>query len=511
MKGHRFERTHSGFSLPFRSLMTLGPLLIILSCCVPWISCQSDIMYTLQEEEPENTFVANLQLDAELDIKYDAEDLAKLEFILNDRHGTKQGFRDYFHIETKSGIIRTARVIDRDAICPHQPKCPIPLNVMVQPGQYFQIIKITINILDINDNRPIFPQSDMSLAISETTMPGSKFALSSAEDDDSGVYSVQKYHLVSGSSKFDLLVTNSSFGGMDIHLVVKEKLDRESADSYQMEVVAMDGGVPPKSGVMRLAVSVIDANDNNPTFDNYTYEVNVPENFPPAKTILKLHAHDPDSGANGQIFYRLADNTIQMYGDFFGVDTHTGELYLKRALDFEKTQSYSLTVTAKDNGLNSLPAYAKVILRVEDVNDHTPTITVNSLTSSGLVEVSEDAPIGTFVAHVSVVDNDAGPSGDIQCQMKSGQFELQQLYQTEFKIVTAALFDRERQEVYRLNLECSDNGVPKQTTLERIVVTVQDANDNAPVFSQQVYSVKMRERNAVGAFIVQASQYFFNV
>ncbi len=52
-----------------------------------------------------------------------------------------------------------------------------------------------------------------------------------------------------------------------------------------------------------------------------------------------------------------------------------------------------------------------------------------------------------FAAHVSVVDNDAGESGDIQCQMKSGQFELQQLYQTEFKIVTSALFDRERQEV----------------------------------------------------------------
>ncbi len=451
--------------------------------------------------------MANILLDAELEMKYDPEDLAKLEFILNERRGTKRGFRDFFHIETKSGILRTAKVIDRDAICPHEPTCPIPLNIMVQPGQYFQIIKITINVIDKNDNRPIFPQSDMSLSISETTAPGSKFALPRAEDDDSGTYSVQRYHLVSGSDAFGLQVTNSSFGGMDIHLVVKEKLDREAADSYQMEVVAMDGGVPPKSGVMRLSVSVIDANDNNPMFDNYTYEVNVPENFPPGKTILKLHASDPDSGANGQIFYRLAENTLNMYGDMFGVDAHTGELYLKSALDFEKTQTYSLTVTARDQGPNSLPAYAKVILRVEDVNDHTPTITVNALTASGLVEVSEDAPIGTFVAHVSVVDNDAGPSGDIQCQMKSGQFELQQLYQTEFKIVTAALFDRERQDVYRLNLECKDNGQPPQNTVERIVVSVQDANDNAPTFSQQVYSVKMREGNAIGAFIVQVGQY----
>ena len=60
--------------------------------------------------------------------------------------------------------------------------------------------------------------------------------------------------------------------------------------------------------------------------------------------------------------------SLQAFGDVFGVDAHTGELYLKSALDFEKTESYSLTVTARDQGPNSLPAYAKVTISDKNQN-----------------------------------------------------------------------------------------------------------------------------------------------
>ena len=462
-----------------------------------------ELQYTILEEEKAQTFMANLVLDAALDQKYSQDDLDKLEFTLHDRRGIKQGLRNLFHIESKTGVLKTSKVIDRDSICSHSNLCEIPLDVLVEPGEFFQIIKVYVTVIDINDNMPRFPVTNLRLPISETTAPGSKFALPSAEDKDSGSYGIRQYHLVSKSNNFGLLVTNGTYGTMDIHLVVKSPLDREEAESFQVDIVAMDGGTPPKSGRMKVDITINDANDNNPKFDNYTYEVSIPENFPPGMAVLQIHARDPDAGANGQIFYRLSDSTLQSVGKIFGVDAHTGEIYLKSALDFEEKDAYILTVTARDQGENSLPAYAKVLIKVEDVNDHAPQITVNALTASGRVEVSEDSPVGTFVAHLSVTDLDVGKSGAIECTMKSTKFELRQLYKTEFKIITTATLDREKQPNYKLKVVCQDDGIPVKTTAEYLIVTIMDANDNSPIFRQQVYSVSMRENNAAGAHITQ--------
>ena len=82
------------------------------------------------------------------------------------------------------------------------------------------------------------------------------FALPSAEDHDSGIYTIQKYHLVSTSDKFDLKVTNSSIGSVDLQLVLTKTVDRENEEMFQMEVVAVDGGTPPRSGVIQIHVEV---------------------------------------------------------------------------------------------------------------------------------------------------------------------------------------------------------------------------------------------------------------
>ena len=85
---------------------------------------------------------------------------------------------------------------------------------------------------------------------------GAVFALPSAEDHDSGIYTIQRYHLVSTSDKFDLKVTNSSIGSVDLQLVLTKTVDRENEEMFQMEVVAVDGGTPPRSGVIQIHVRV---------------------------------------------------------------------------------------------------------------------------------------------------------------------------------------------------------------------------------------------------------------
>jgi len=101
----------------------------------------------------------------------------------------------------------------------------------------------------------------------------------------------------------------------------------------------------------------------------------------------------------------------------FDVDNRTGEIYLTDRLDFEHRTSYQLTVVAGDQGVGSLPAYARVTVRVLDVNDNAPDVVVNPLTDSGRVEVVENTYRGTFVAYVAVRDADSGKNGAAECSV----------------------------------------------------------------------------------------------
>ena len=155
------------------NVISLTVVLLLLSSvpCVVGLAELGELHYSIQEELPTQTVIANIISDAKLDRKYGSSDLLRLRFSLHERRGTRPGFKDFFVVD-REGIMRTSQVIDRDAICAHQATCPIPLNIMVQPGQFFQIIKLTVHIVDINDNSPVFPQQTITLSISESTLPG---------------------------------------------------------------------------------------------------------------------------------------------------------------------------------------------------------------------------------------------------------------------------------------------------------------------------------------------------
>jgi len=110
------------------------------------------------------------------------------------------------------------------------------------------------------------------------------------------------------------------------------------------------------------------------------------------------------------------------------------QVYLKHELDYESTKIYLLSLTANDRGPDSLPAHASLIIRVDDVNDNAPQINVNTLTSLTYAEVRENAEVGTFVAHLSVIDADSGDNGRFSCSVDDVNFLLQHIYASELKV-----------------------------------------------------------------------------
>ena len=479
--------------------------LFLIHCWISTVSvlgnAPGEIRYILTEEVDSGTFVGNLVEDAMLDKKYQPRILKQLRF----RFLTQP--RTGFMIEEKTGTLRTNGRVDRDMLCPRENMCEVKLDIAVQPVNYFQIIKVAIEILDTNDNEPTFTVPKVSHQILESASPGASFVLPNAIDEDSPQFGIMGYELDSDTRKFDFQVTEKVDGSTDVRLILKERLDREKESQYRVSVIAYDGGNPPRSGTVDISITVLDANDNDPIFEEKVYEVTVPENADIGTTIVKVHALDPDAGRNGRITYSFSERTKESYGDVFEINQRSGDIFVKGEIDYETATVYHLSVIAKDQGPDSLPADATIIVRVQDINDHAPEITVNTLSEAGAdtAEILENSEIGTFLAHITVTDRDKGINGKFGCSLNDGHFELIRLYDTEYKIVIAKMLDREEQQEYDMTLLCQDKGEDSQVEIKHIKVNVIDVNDHMPVFEHAEYNSNLIENNYVGAYVTQVN------
>lgn len=146
--------------------------------------------YKLIEEEPAGTRIGDVAADAGIT---NINDNMKFSF----SHQTQGLYRDYLNLDTSSGrpILYTTQSINREKICAQMLLCDMQFNIMVQPIEYFQIIKVLLHIEDRNDNEPTFPQESLTTAISESAMPGTTFAIPTADDLDSGINAIKTYIL----------------------------------------------------------------------------------------------------------------------------------------------------------------------------------------------------------------------------------------------------------------------------------------------------------------------------
>lgn len=484
-----------------------GILLVLITGSLASTSAQRDKVhvYSLTEEQPPNTFVANLLIDSGLAARYSAGILSTLTFVFLKEVENLE----LFVLDQLNGILRTARSVDRDVICPGQSNCVLRLDIAVQPPAYFQVIKVELTILDINDNAPKFDGPRHHVIVSEGTPPGERFRLPSAVDVDSVANGVVEYLLLSTTRTFQLDVTQDPTGSRpkEAWLMIMEALDREREDRFELLVAAYDGGVPRRSAILTVDVQVEDTNDNTPKFDRPAYNVSVSESTPIGATIVRLFASDADVGQNGHVRYRFSQRTGANYGDLFAVDPESGDVVLLQTLDHAAAASYSLGVIAEDQGEFASPALAALVVNVVDINDHAPQIVVDVLSASGSVEVPENADVGTFVAHVSTLDKDGGDNGLVRCSINNNNFRLMSIYDGEYKLVTAAAFDRETVTRFEVVIRCHDMGEPRLHVSKVIIVNVADVNDNCPVFTHAVYDATVEENLPRGSFVVRVSAH----
>ncbi|XP_043924999.1 protocadherin alpha-C2-like [Protopterus annectens] len=465
----------------------MEPKLLLCFVYVLFCVCHGQIQYYIPEEMKHGTVVGSIANDIGLDLRQ----MSYRKFRINSRNQ-----RQYFKLSEETGALIVNDRIDREQLCEASSTCNLILEVFLENP--FKIYRIVVNISDVNDNDPVFPSEEFSLQILESTTPGARFPLPSAFDADIGSNSVKKYEL-SPSDHFLLDVQTRDDGTEFLELVLKKAVDREQQSLYDLLLVARDGGLPSRSGSIKILVLVLDANDNAPYFDKSSYTVSLLENAAVGSLVIKLNASDLDEGMYGEIDYSVSSHTPVSVQKLFKVNSETGEMRLNGAIDFEKTRFYKIYVFAKDKaGLHSANSKCEVSINIIDLNDNTPEITFSSF----LTKIPEDATLGTIVALIDVSDKDSGSNGVVYLKISGGApFKLSRMG-TYYSLVTSALLDREAVSQYNLTVTATDGGTPSLTSQEAITIHIEDINDNPPVFERPVYEVYISENNAPGVSII---------
>lgn len=481
---HRLSR---GSWVPVAGLVIC---LLLCACVVDLVLAQ--IRYSIPEELEHGAFVGNIAEDLGLDV---AKLSARRFRIVS---GAK---KQYLEVNLENGILFVNEKIDREELCERSPSCFLHLQVVIENP--LELYRVEVEILDVNDNSPSFPWSEFNLDITESAAPGSRFPLESAQDQDVGSNSLRSYTL-SANAHFVLNIQTRNDGSKFAELVLDTQLDREQQKKHEMVLTAFDGGSPERSGTALITVTVLDANDNVPVFDRSVYRASLVENAPRGTLVLKLNATDLDEGSNGEVTYAFSGHAPLKVRELFNVDPYTGEIRVKGVVDYEKASVYELFVQAKDRGPSAVAVHSKVLVDILDVNDNAPEVILTSVSTP----VQEDAPPGTVIAVISVMDRDSAENGNVDCQIPSNvPFQLHSSFRNYYTLVTSEYLDREAVSEYNITLTARDLGAPSLSTRKTILVQVSDINDNPPRFSQPSYTVYVTENNAPGASICSVSAF----
>jgi hypothetical protein len=133
----------------------------------------------------------------------------------------------------------------------------------------------------------------------------------------------------------------------DLSLIIEQALDREVISSYRFDIIARDG--ENQTGILHIYVTIDDVNDSPPKFEQTIYTMrNVSENLPVYSLIGRVRAIDQDDGVNSEISYHLVNDERS-----FQVDSITGDISIRQALDYEVKSLYRLNIEARDGGEGS--------------------------------------------------------------------------------------------------------------------------------------------------------------
>ncbi|PZC83942.1 hypothetical protein B5X24_HaOG206691 [Helicoverpa armigera] len=443
-----------------------------------WTSSYPVIYHKIKEEQPIGSTVLVLMAEDPV-----SGHLVSSYKVINAETGLLQ-------VDPLSGQVVLTKHLDYEDLT--TPNLTITVKASSNDGSKHSIAKIIIEVMNINDNPPIFEKELYKVSVLESVKYPEQIVTVKAHDADAVLteedkikgYSDIRYKLRGENS--DLFKINNVTGA--IQVAENKTLDRERQSVLRLEIEASDtpsGGADKLKTTATILVDVLDVDDNAPEFEKNVYTAVVPENVPIGISVINVTATDPDEGLGGEIKYDFLDEGEA--NGLFTIDATTGEIKTRKDLTGRgRTDPYRLLVGATDGGGHSGDTSLSLYIGDVSANDGVPRFIRPA--AGEILSISENATIGSAVYQVVASDPDdpTQPSGQLfySIQQSNADAKIFAIDPHSGQITTRQSLDRERKASYTLVLLVTDRGQPPQQSTRIVTVMITDVDDHKPHFGR---------------------------
>ena len=342
------------------------------------------------------------------------------------------------------------------------------------------ILKVDVNVIDANDNSPVFEKDIYNVTLEESIPPGTVILKLSAFDLDSGKNGELSYRFRERQSDIDIIRRLFRVNEITGELSVISDLHSEQSESFEFYVDAVDHGDQPNANQTLVLVQIDDTSNNAPVVTLHLVDsdkigfVGLLENSKVGSFVAHINVEDTDKGQNGNVSCRSENKKFGLEKlPVRGYKVVTLEL-----LDRETLPLHDVTVTCFDNGSPSLSSSVSFLVNLEDENDNPPQFDKAVYNAV----ISENNDLGDNITKVHATDIDAGINKmfEYALHQADNQSKFFSINSKTGTIYAIRSLDRETDPQLVFRVLAVDKGDEPQTGTATISLTVLDENDNIP-------------------------------
>ena len=358
---------------------------------------------------------------------------------------------------------------------------------------------LEINVVDENDNSPVFVKSQAAVTIEENTAINTPFYVFHASDKDSGKNGKIEFRFKKFQEQWQEIASLFSINNETGTVRVIGNLKYEHGKVYHIIVEATDKGDIPRYATAQLDVTVEDSGNNAPRIninflsgEQSNNTVSVSEDAFLEQAIAIILVEDTDSGPNGEV-------TCRTYNTFFGLQSLEDgyKVIVQHYLDRETQSTHNIRITCADKGTPVLESELEFTVRVLDANDNPPKFSEFYYNA----KVNENNNRGQQIIQVQATDKDIGKNGQISYYIEPPTDSRFSIGRETGIVIANVDFDREQSVHVTFTVRATDHGEPPQNTTANIWLDIEDVNDNPPNFLKANFVFSVDENLPNGSFV----------
>ncbi len=392
----------------------------------------------------------------------------------------------FFHISSENGNLHSSIVFD----CEDQSSFSFSVSVIDKPMDSSTALSdtaiVNVNVVDINDNPPVFSENPYILSVPENVLISSVILTVYCTDDDSlANNSIVEYSCSNDTEHF---VINSTSG----EIMLTSQLDFEQDQYHQFSIKCSDPSFESFYSESLVIIEVLEANEHAPYFvtnDSFVVSL-VPDDLMAGDFIADFQAADDDSGLSGELVYTI--NHTEVCPESIGIISDKGVVFLSKPLELENgDHSLLCLVIVRDNHPPYRTTEGHLTIWFENGNNYPPQCDHDF----SVVYKLEDAAIGSLISQLNYTDKDG--SHLTYLVVPENQFIIN-ISNDTVSLLLADKLDYEKKESYKIEIFVSDS---KYSVLCTVLLVVEPVNEHQPTFENSELFCFVSESSPIGQFV----------